>query len=168
MNFKFSRARFFPVWSVLALLSAGLLSARPSSVQAPAPDKAPDKSDAQPQSAAPEKSGTQDKPEKKEQKSDPGMVKFRIHVTNATGKPVSNASVYVKYNESGGLFHREKLAEMSFKTNEDGSVKTPEVPQGKILIQVIAKGWHTFGKWYDIDTDGQTIEIKLDPPPHWY
>ncbi len=96
------------------------------------------------------------------------MVKFRVVVTNAAGKPVSNASVYVKYNESGGLFHHDKLAEMSFKTNEDGSVKTPEVPQGKILIQVIAKGLHTFGKWYDIDTDGQTIEIKLEPPPHWY
>jgi hypothetical protein len=47
-------------------------------------------------------------------------------------------------------------------------VKVPEIPQGRILIQVIAKGWHTYGKWYDVDTDEQTIQVKLDPPPHWY
>jgi hypothetical protein len=167
MNFKFPRGRFLPLFCLAALLAAGLLSARPSSAQAAAPDK----SSAQAPSAAPDKSGAEDKPDKpdkKDQKSDPGMVKFKVVITNASGKPVANASVYVKYNESGGLFHHDKLAEMSFKTNEDGSVKTPEVPQGKILIQVIAKGWHTFGKWYDIDTDGQTIEIKLEPPPHWY
>jgi hypothetical protein len=92
---------------------------------------------------------------------------MRIVVTG-DDKPVSNASVYVRYNEPGGLLHHEKLAEMNFKTNLDGSVKVPEVPRGKILIQVIAKGWHTFGKWFDIDTDGQTVEIKLEPPPHWY
>jgi hypothetical protein len=42
------------------------------------------------------------------------------------------------------------------------------VPQGKILIQVIAKGLHTYGKWYDIEKDQDTIEIKLDPAPRWY
>ena len=89
-------------------------------------------------------------------------------MVTANDKPVGNASVYVKYNEPGGLFHREKLAEMNFKTNEDGSVKVPEVPRGKILIQVIAKGWHTYGKWYDIETDGETIQIKLEEPYHWY
>jgi hypothetical protein len=63
---------------------------------------------------------------------------------------------------------KDKLAELSFKTNEDGTVKVPAVPQGKILIQVIAKGWHTFGKWYDIDKAQDTIAIKLEAPPHWY
>jgi hypothetical protein len=33
---------------------------------------------------------------------------------------------------------------------------------------VIAKGWHTYGKWFDIDKEEDTIPIKLDPPPHWY
>jgi hypothetical protein len=115
--------------------------------------------------ATPEKSSAQDKKETKA--SDSTMTKLRIVVT-ANEKPVSNASVYVKYNEPGGLLHRDKLAEMNFKTNEDGSVKVPEVPRGKILIQVIAKGWHTYGKWYEIETESQTIQIKLEPPPHWY
>jgi hypothetical protein len=116
-------------------------------------------------SAPPEKSGTRDKNETKS--SDQGTTKLRIVVTG-NDKPVSNASVYVKYNEPGGLFHHEKLAEMNFKTNLDGSVKVPEIPRGKILIQVIAKGWHTYGKWYEIETESQTIQIKLEPPPRWY
>jgi hypothetical protein len=100
--------------------------------------------------------------------SDSSTIKIHISVTDPNDKPVANASVYVRYNESGGLFHHDKLAELSFKTNQEGSLKVPEVPKGKVLIQVIAKGWHTFGKWYDVDKDDQTIAIKLEPPPHWY
>jgi hypothetical protein len=115
--------------------------------------------------APPEQSTPQDKKEPKS--TDPATTKLRIIVT-ANDKPVGNASVYVKYHEPSGLLHRDKLAEMNFKTNEDGSVKVPEVPRGKILIQVIAKGWHTFGKWYDIESDGETIQIKLEEAHHWY
>jgi hypothetical protein len=108
-------------------------------------------------------------PDKKRDKSaDSLTTKIRIHVTDANDKPVSNASVYVRYYESGGFLRHEKLSELSFKTNQEGSVKTPAIPQGKILIQVIAKGWHTFGKWYDIDKDEESVSIKLEPPPHWY
>ena len=89
-------------------------------------------------------------------------------MTNSQDKPVGNASVYVRFNQTGGFLHKDKLAELSFKTNEDGSVKVPAVPQGKILIQVIAKGLHTFGKWYDIEKDQDTIEIKLEDATHWY
>ena len=96
------------------------------------------------------------------------MAKLRIHVATDTDKPVANASVYVRFYTSGGLLHHDKLAEMNFKTNEDGSVKVPEVPQGKILIQVISTGWHTYGKWYDIQKDEESIDIRLVPPPRWY
>ena len=42
--------------------------------------------------------------------------------------------------------------------------KIPPVPQGKILIQVIAKGYQTFGETYDVNEEEKTIEIKLNPP----
>jgi hypothetical protein len=140
---------------VLCGLAMILLGAGPAVAQTGGSEKA----------APPEKSGTQSKKETKS--SDQGTTKLRIVVTG-NDKPVSNASVYVKYNEPGGLFHHEKLAEMNFKTNLDGSVKVPEIPRGKILIQVIAKGWHTYGKWYEIETESETIQIKLEPPPRWY
>ena len=113
----------------------------------------------------------QDKPtdSKKDSKpSDPTTTKLRIHVVSADDKPVSNASVYVRFPVAGGLFHKDKLAELNLKTNEDGSVKVPDIPRGKILIQVVAKGWKTYGKWHEIDTEATTVEIKLEPPAHWY
>ncbi|HXX44938.1 MAG TPA: carboxypeptidase-like regulatory domain-containing protein [Candidatus Acidoferrales bacterium] len=100
--------------------------------------------------------------------AEPATTKLKIRVTSDTDKPIANASVYVRFYESGGFLHKDKLAEMNFKTNQDGSVKIPEIPQGKILIQVIASGWHTYGKWYDVDKDEEAITIKLVPPPHWY
>src|SRR5271170_5234719 len=96
-----------------------------------------------------------------------GMTRIRIRITGNTDKPVSNASVYVRYPTSGGFLRHDKLAEMDLKSNQDGSVKVPEIPQGKVMIQVIAPGWHTFGKWYDADKSEQVISIKLEQPPHW-
>jgi hypothetical protein len=118
-----------------------------------------------------DKSTPQDKGDTKSQDKTPvasGMTRLRIVVTTNTGKPIGNAAVYVRFPEAGGFLHHDKLSELDLKTNEDGKVRVPEIPQGKILIQVIAKGWHTYGKWYDVAVDEQTIEIKLDPPPHWY
>jgi hypothetical protein len=110
-----------------------------------------------------------DKSDKKQSRpSDSGTTKLKIRVTGTNDKPISNASVYVRFYTSGGFLRHDKLAELDFKTNLDGSVRVPEVPQGKILIQVIAKGWHTYGEWYDVETDEESIAIKLEPPPHWY
>jgi len=113
---------------------------------------------------------SQDKPadSKKDSKpSDPTTTRLKIHVT-ADDKPVGNASVYVRFPVAGGIFHKDKLSELNLKTNEDGSAKVPDIPRGKILIQVVAKGWKTYGKWYEIDSEAMTVEIKLEPPAHWY
>ncbi len=115
---------------------------------------------------APSQSASKD--DKKQAASEPATTKIRITVVDPNGKPVDNASVYVRYNEPGGLFHKEKLAELSFKTNQQGALKVPEVPQGKVMIQVIAKGWHTFGQWYDMQKDEETVSIKLEQPVKWY
>ena len=145
--------------ALAAILASGLLSAGACRAQSSAPDKSTTQS----------QSDSADKPSQKDdQTSDGTTVRLRIRVTNSQDKPVGNASVYVRFNQPGGFLRKDKLAELSFKTNEDGSVKVPAVPQGKILIQVIAKGLHTYGKWYDIEKDQETIEIKLEAAPRWY
>lgn len=166
MNPTSSRRQSSSGCFVLALFAAFLSFAATSPAQSSNQEQpsAKDQPTTQNQQAPPDKSDKKDK-----KSSDPATVKLKIEVVSSSdGKPIGNASVYVRYNESGGFLHKDKLAELNFKTNQDGSAKVPEIPQGKILIQVIAKGWHTYGKWYDIDTDEQTIQIKLDPPPHWY
>ena len=82
---------------------------------------------------------------------------------------IGNASVYVRYDEApSGLLHKTHQAELNFKSNQDGTVKVPSVPRGKVLIQVIAPGWHTYGEWYDVTKDEQLIDIHLAKPPRWY
>jgi hypothetical protein len=115
--------------------------------------------------AASEKPKTQDKKDSKA--DDEPTTKLKIVVTG-DGKPVGNASVYVRFNAAGGLLHKEKQMEVDLKTNENGTAKVKDLPRGKILVQVVAKGWHTFGQWFELDSDDKTIEIKLEPPPHWY
>jgi hypothetical protein len=121
------------------------------------------------QESKPDTNTTAEKPKAQEKKdtNEGPKTKLKIVVTG-DGKPVGNASVYVRFNASGGLLHKEKQMEVDLKTNENGTAKVKDLPRGKILVQVIAKGWHTFGQWYEMDSDDKTIEIKLEPPPHWY
>jgi hypothetical protein len=122
-------------------------------------------------SSVPDKPPAPDpKAKKKKEADDPPESRLRISVVSAeNGKPVGSASVYIRYADGKTFFTRkDKQAEENFKTNQDGSLKVPSVPRGKVLVQVIAPGWHTYGKWYDIDKDDVDIQIKLEKPPHWY
>jgi hypothetical protein len=81
--------------------------------------------------------------------------------------PVENASVYVKYVEERKLAKDKKL-ELNVKTNRDGIAHVPNAPLGRVLIQVIAEGWKTYGRWYDITDTKQVFKIRLQRPPKWY
>ena len=100
--------------------------------------------------------------------SSSSSVHLTIVVTSAEDKkPVDSASVYVKYVQ-GRLLGKDKKIEMNLKSNLSGVCHVPEIPRGKILIQVIAPGWKTFGEYYDVDQSEQTINIELARPPKWY
>ena len=95
-------------------------------------------------------------------------TRVRIEVTaGEKDEPVENASVYVTYVKPRRLA-KDKRIEMNVKTNRNGMAKIPSVPQGKILVQVIAQGWKTFGQWYEVEKEEQTIKIRLQKPPRWY
>jgi hypothetical protein len=81
--------------------------------------------------------------------------------------PVENASVYVKYVEEHKL-RKDKKLELNVKTNRDGVAHVPNAPLGRVLIQVIAEGWKTYGRWYDITDTKQVFKIRLQRPPKWY
>jgi hypothetical protein len=49
-----------------------------------------------------------------------------------------------------------------------GIAKIPPIPQGTILIQVIAKNFQTFGDNFDVDEEKKTLEIKLNLPQAQY
>jgi hypothetical protein len=98
------------------------------------------------------------------------QTNLRIVVTNQAGKPVDNASVTVKFvaGRSKAKFGVKIKTEWDMKTSQEGIAKLPSIPQGKILIQIIAKNYQTFGQTFDVDEADKTIDIKLNPPQAQY
>jgi hypothetical protein len=100
-------------------------------------------------------------------KSDP-VSRVTIEVSGGDkDSPVENASVYLKYVEERKL-KKDKKVELNVKTNREGTAHIPEAPTGRVLIQVVADGWKTYGRWYDITETKQTIKVHLEKPPRWY
>jgi hypothetical protein len=94
--------------------------------------------------------------------------RIRIEVVGGdTDTPVENASVYLKYVEERKL-RKDKKIQLNVKTNREGVAHIPDAPLGKVLVQVIAEGWKTYGKWIEITEPRQIIKIKLEKPPRWY
>ena len=100
----------------------------------------------------------------------PPMTKLTVEVKSLEGKPVDRASVVVKFVEGRSVVKLGKKIRTTFelRTSQEGIAKIPEIPQGKILVQVIAKGYQTFGQSYDIDEEEKTVEIKLNAPQSQY
>jgi len=93
--------------------------------------------------------------------------KLTIEVTAGDeNKPVENASVYLKTVEEHMI--KDKKFEVNVKTNQKGVAHVPDPPTGRVLIQVVADGWKTFGHWFDITDPKQIIKIHLEKPPKWY
>jgi hypothetical protein len=98
----------------------------------------------------------------------PKTTRLTIVVTGGDGnKPVAEASVYLKYVETGKHGKGRKF-ELNLKTNQEGETHSPQIPQGKVLIQIVAETWKTFGQYYDLQQDDQTVEIHLDRPNRLY
>jgi len=102
--------------------------------------------------------------------ADPPMTRLRIEVRNYNGKPVERASVVVRFVEgrSPAKLGKKIITQWEVRTNQEGVVKIPPIPQGKILVQVIAKGYQTFGQTFEVAEEEKTIEVKLNPPQPQY
>jgi hypothetical protein len=95
-------------------------------------------------------------------------VRVTIEVTGGEkDAPVENASVYLKYVEEHKL-RKDRKYELNVKTNREGIAHVPDAPLGKVLIQIVAEGWKTYGKWYAITEAKEPIKIHLERPPKWY
>lgn len=102
--------------------------------------------------------------------ADPPMTRLRIEVRNYNNKPVERASVVVRFVEgrSAAKLGRKVITQWELRTNQEGIVKVPPIPQGKILVQVTAKGYQTFGQTFEVNEEEKTLEIKLNPPQPQY
>ncbi len=95
------------------------------------------------------------------------VSRLTIEVTGGeSNKPIENASVYMKTLEEHTF--KDKKTELNVKTNQSGVAHIPDAPTGRVLIQIVAEGWKSYGHWYDIADPKQVIKIHLDRPPKWY
>jgi hypothetical protein len=97
------------------------------------------------------------------------LTKIKIVVMTPTGKPIDRASVIVSFaGRSITKFGKLVRTSWEVRTSQEGSVDIPEMPKGKIRVQVIAKGYQTFGQTFDVSEDERTIDVKLNLPQAQY
>ena len=98
------------------------------------------------------------------------MTRLTIVAKTQSGKPIDRASVVIRFIEGRSIVKLGKSIKTTYemRTNQEGSVTMPEIPQGKIRIQIIAKGYQTYGDVVEVYEPSKTVEIKLNPPQQQY
>ena len=98
------------------------------------------------------------------------MTKLSIVVKTQSGRPVDRASVVVRFVKGHSVIKLGKAVRTTFelRTNQEGEANIPTIPQGQIQIQVIAKGYQTFGQIFSVEEEEKTIPITLNPPQQQY
>lgn len=99
--------------------------------------------------------------QQKEDQPDSVAVLNMVVIREASGKPVKNAEVVIHILDKEGRVKQEGL---ELKTHEDGKADAPGIPFGKVRVQVIAKGYRTFGEDYEVSQPKMDITIKLQKP----
>jgi hypothetical protein len=98
-------------------------------------------------------------------KAPPPTARIAVSVVRDTdGKPIENAAVVFHAMEG-----EKDTGNMELKTGEDGTTVIDVMPIGDtVRLQVIAKGFQTFGDDYKIDKAEVAIEIRLKRPGQQY
>ena len=97
---------------------------------------------------------------------DDDMTRLRVEVQTLSGKPIDRASVVVNFVEGRSIVKLGKkiTTHWEVRTNQEGVAKVPALPEGKVRVQVIAKGYQTFGQTFEVSGPDKTLTIKLNPP----
>lgn len=98
--------------------------------------------------------------------ADDNETNLRIEVKTLSDRPIDRASVIVKFvrGRNYAALGKKMRTTWELKTNQEGIAKLPAMPQGEIRVQVIAKGYQTYGQTFEINEAEKTIEVKLNPP----
>ena len=98
-----------------------------------------------------------------EQKDD-ASTRLTLQVLNETNKqPVVGAHVVVRFTEER-LLRRDKRVSWEAKTNRKGEIVLSDLPTGNVKVQVIAKGFQTYGDQHDLEKPQEKLTILLQPP----
>ena len=82
-------------------------------------------------------------------------------IRDTNGKPIRNALVVLHPVDEDG---KQDSGGINLKTDMEGSTGYQGLPYGKLRVQVIARGFQTYGEDFDINQPKQAIVVKLKPP----
>ena len=91
-------------------------------------------------------------------------VSFTV-LKDDTGKPVRNAAVILHSLEASG---KQSRGGFELKTDNDGKTHFDGVPYGALRVQVIARGFQTYGEDVNIAQAEQEVTIRLKRPQEPY
>jgi hypothetical protein len=93
------------------------------------------------------------------------VASLSFWVRKEGGKPIINAVVVL--HEVNGKGQQAKGG-VELKTDLEGKASYEGVPYGKIRVQVLAKGFQTFGGDYDVNQPTMEISVSLKRPQPQY
>ena len=103
--------------------------------------------------------------DKKSQYDEPVAALSFVVLKDDNGKPVRNAGVVM---HSVGKNNKQDRGGLELKTDAEGKASFDGVPYGKLRVQVLARGFQTFGEDYEINQPTMEITIKLKRPDSQY
>lgn len=101
----------------------------------------------------------------KDKGDEPTSFVYFLVVKDDNGKPVRNAAVIMHAVDAKG---KQERGDMELKTDPDGKANFDGIPYGVLRVQVLAKGYQTFGEDYDVGKAKTEITIKLKRPQGQY
>src|SRR5579862_3769203 len=102
----------------------------------------------------------------REKKPSPPVCTVNFAVTkDYNGKPIRNAAVVLHPIDPNG---KQDKGGLELKTDAEGKTSMDGIPYGKLRIQVLARGFQTFGEDYEINQPTMEITIKLKRPDSQY
>jgi hypothetical protein len=89
-----------------------------------------------------------------------------LHLVKETnGKPVKYATIVLHSLDKEG---KQTPGGINLKSDGEGKAEFRGLPYGKLRIQVIAKGFQTFGEDFEINKPTHEFMIKMQPPKDQY
>lgn len=80
-----------------------------------------------------------------------------------TKKPIYNAHVVVRF-EMDRRLRRDKRVSWESKADQKGEVVLSGIPRGMVKLQVIARGYQTYGNQHELKQAEQTVSIAMKVP----
>jgi hypothetical protein len=102
--------------------------------------------------------------QKNEAKQKDGTTQLTLQVLTENNKqPVADAHVVVRFKEEK-LLRRDKRVSWEAKTNRKGVVVLSDIPFGAVKVQVIARGYQTYGDEHDLSKPEEAVTVLLQTP----